>query len=88
MSGSHILDPQNLICLSVITSPNVLFSKVRLIPDSARSNISKEPIKSEYLCKNAKKKEFRDNWSYVSGRLLALPILIAIFVAVPILIAT
>ena len=31
------------------------FSKVRLIPDSARSDLSKEPIKSQYLCKNAKK---------------------------------
>ena len=34
----------------------ILFSKVRLIPDSARSDISKEPIKSEYLCKNANKR--------------------------------
>ena len=31
-----------------------VFSKVRLIPDSARSDLSKEPIKSGYLCKSAK----------------------------------
>ena len=32
---------------SVITSPKkYFFSKVRLIPDSARSDLSKEPIKS------------------------------------------
>ena len=35
-----------------------LFSKVRIIPDSARSDLSKEPIKRVYLCKSAKKKGF------------------------------
>ena len=55
MSGSHILEPQNPIFLSVITSPKNTFSKVRLFSDSARSDLSKEPIKSEDLCKNAKK---------------------------------
>ena len=57
MSGSHILDPQNPIfsfCHNF--TKKYLFSKVRLNPDSARSDLSKEPIKSEYLCKNAKKK--------------------------------
>ena len=32
-----------------------IFSKVRLVPDSTRSDISKEPIKSGYLCKNENK---------------------------------
>ena len=54
--------------LSVITSP-IFFSKVRLIPDSARSDLSKEPIKSGYLCKNAKKKVSRENRSQASGQL-------------------
>ena len=64
MSGSHVLDPQNPIFLSVINSPKTpFFQTVRLNPDSAQSDISKEAITSEYLCKNAKKKEFRDNWS-------------------------
>ena len=41
--------------LSIMTSP-IFFSKVRFITDSDRSDISKEPIKSDYFCKNAKKR--------------------------------
>ena len=58
MSGSHILDPQNpFFSFRHNFTKKYFFSKVRLtsIPDSARSDLSKEPIKSEYLCKNAKK---------------------------------
>ena len=59
MSGSHILDPQNPIFLSVINSQkNTSFQKFDLFPGSDRSDLSKEPIKSEYLCKNAKKIRF------------------------------
>ena len=43
---------------------------VELAHYSARSDLSKEPIKSGYLCKDVKKnKVFRDNWSYPSGAL-------------------
>ena len=55
MSGSHILDPQNpFFSFRHNFTKNAFFSKVRLITDSTWSDLSKEPIKSEYLCKNAK----------------------------------
>ena len=53
MSGSHILDRHNPI-FSFRHNFTNFFSRVRLVSDSARSDISKEPIKSEYLFKNAK----------------------------------
>ena len=56
MSGSHILDPQNpIFSFRHNFTKKYFFSKSRLIPDSARSDFSKEPIKSEYLCINAKR---------------------------------
>ena len=65
-----MLDPQNpIFSFRHNFTKKYFFSKVRLIPDSARSDSSKEPIKSGYLCKNAKKKVFRDNWSHPSGAL-------------------
>ena len=55
-SGSHILEPQNLtFSFPHNFTKKYFFSKVRLIPDSTRSDLSKEPIKSGYLCKSAKK---------------------------------
>ena len=42
--------------LSIMTSPKNTFFKVRLIPDSTWSDLSKEPIKSGYLCRNTKKR--------------------------------
>ena len=58
-SGSHILDPQNPIFSFRHNFTKKHFSsKVRLIPDSARSDLSKEPTKSGYLCKSSKKIRF------------------------------
>ena len=58
-SGSNILDPQNpIFSFRHNFTKKYFFSKIRLIPDSARSDLSKEPIKSGYLCKNAKKIRF------------------------------
>ena len=51
-----IVDPQGpIISFRHNFTKKYFFSKVRLVSDSARSDLSKEPIKSEYLCKNAKK---------------------------------
>ena len=56
-SGSHILDPQNpIFSFRHNFTKKHFFSKVRLIPDSAQSDLSKEPIKSGYWRKNAKKR--------------------------------
>ena len=58
-SGSHILDPQNpIFSFRHNFTKKYFFSKVRLIPDSAWSDLPKEPIKSGYLCKNTKKIRF------------------------------
>ena len=55
-SGSHELDPQNPnFSFRHNFTKKYFFSKVRLIPDSARSDLSKEPIKSGYLWKMEKK---------------------------------
>ena len=55
----HILEPQNLtFSFRHNFTKKYFFSKVRLIPDAARSDLSKEPIKSGYLCKSAKKIRF------------------------------
>ena len=56
MSGSHILDPRNpFFSFRRNFTKKYVSSQVRLIPDSNRSDLSKEPIKSELSCKNAKK---------------------------------
>ena len=50
------MDPQNpFFSFSHNFTNFFIFFKVRLISDSTRSDPSKEPIKIEYLCKNAKK---------------------------------
>ena len=53
LSGSHILLLQGTRFISPITSPKNNFSKVRLVSETARQYISKEPIKSQYVCTNA-----------------------------------
>ena len=56
-SGSHILDPQNpIFSFRHNFTKKYFFSKVRLIPDPDRSDLSKEPTKSGYWCKSAKKR--------------------------------
>ena len=55
--GGHIF-------LSRITSAKSTFSKVRLVSESARRDLSKEPIKGWGLCKSA----VDLNWSFRSGR--------------------
>ena len=54
MSGSHILGTLG----PIISFPNNLtkkyfYSKVRLVSETARSDLFKEPIKSYCYCKNA-----------------------------------
>ena len=72
-SGSHILDPQNpIFSFRHNFTKKYFFSKFRLFPNSARSDISKEPITSGYLRKNAKIKISRENRSQASGQLYTI----------------
>ena len=69
-SGSHILDTQNpIFSFRHNFTKQYFFSKVRLIPDSDRSDLSKEPIKMGTYVKAQKKKVCRENLSQASGAL-------------------
>ena len=65
MSGSHILDPQIQLFLSVITSPkSTFFLKYDLFLIQLGQIFPKSEQKVGTCVKMRKKKVFRDNWSH------------------------